>query len=217
MEAVLPAPPAILDNSPPSVLLAPGDEEDAVLVAKAQNGSTQAFESLVVRYRNKIYAMIMNMTSNDADAWDLSQEVFVKAWRALGKFEARSQFYTWLYRIAHNVTLDWLRKRRIQPGTEFDDALQAAPAAGATTVPRTPAAPDVALHHQEMGKRIHSALQELRPEHRSAILLKEIEGLTYQEISDSLGCSIGTVMSRIFYARKRLQALLQDVYANMNL
>ena len=190
---------------------------DAILVTRAQSGSAEAFETLVTRYRGRIYAMILNMTGNDADAWDLSQDVFIKAWRALPAFEARAQFFTWLYRIAHNVTYDWLRKRRIQPGTEFDDTLQSAPAAGAVTVPRGQEPPDHALHHQEMGARIQAALEELSPEHRAVILLKEIEGLSYQEIAESTGCSIGTVMSRLFYARKRLQLLLHDVYHNMTL
>ncbi len=190
---------------------------DSIMVVRAQQGSMAAFETLVNRYRGKIYAMILNMTGNDADAWDLSQEAFIKAWRALPRFEARAQFFTWLYRIAHNVTYDWLRKRRIQPGTEFDDALQSAPAAGAVTVPRGHAPPDQALHHREMGVRIQEALADLSPEHRSVILLKEVEGLSYQEIADSTGCSIGTVMSRLFYARKRLQSLLQDVYQSMTL
>jgi RNA polymerase sigma-70 factor (ECF subfamily) len=188
------------------------DPADAALVLRCQNGDQHAFESLVTRYRGKIYAMIVNMTGNDADAWDLAQEVFLKAWRALPKFEARSSFYTWIYRITHNVTYDWMRKKKISPGMEFDDTL-ATPdiAAGAHTVPHSHTAPDAQLENRELGNEIKAALQELSPEHRSIILLKEIDGLSYQEIAESLDITMGTVMSRLFYARKKLQTLLQHL------
>lgn len=189
-----------------------GEPDDAELVTRCQAGQSKAFESLVVRYRGRVYALIVNMTGNDSDAWDLSQEVFLKAWRALPKFEARSQFFTWLYRITHNVTYDWLRKRKIGNGTEFDDALGQTPAAGAVTVPRQEVQPDHRLRNKEVGARIAEALKELSPEHRAVMLLKEVDGLSYQEIAETVGCTMGTVMSRLFYARKRLQTLLRDVY-----
>lgn len=217
MEALLPGP-LFLDVAPlpeaveEVAVLADGEPEDAELVRRCQAGRHEAFERLVVRYRGRIYAIIMNMTGNDADAWDLSQDVFLKAWKALPRFEARSQFYTWLYRIAHNVTYDWLRKRKIGPGTEFDDALGQTPAAGAVTVPQGSLSPDERLRNKEVGARIEEALKELSPEHRAVVLLKEVDGLSYQEIADTVGCSPGTVMSRLFYARKRLQTLLRDVY-----
>ncbi len=217
MEAVL-AGPMYLDAAPtaPAAVLpmpaADGQPDDAELVRRCQEGRHDAYETLVVRYRGRIYAMIMNMTGNDADAWDLSQDVFLKAWKALPRFEARSQFFTWLYRIAHNVTYDWLRKRKIGPGTEFDDALGHTAAAGAVTVPQGSSAPDDRLRHKEVGARIAVALKELSPEHRAVVLLKEVDGLSYQEIADTVGCTLGTVMSRLFYARKRLQTLLRDVY-----
>ncbi len=187
------------------------DPADMVLVLRCQNGDQHAFETIVTRYRGKIYAMILNMTGNDADAWDLAQEVFLKAWRALPKFEARSSFYTWIYRITHNVTYDWLRKKKIS-GTEFDDT-QGAPdiAAGAHTIPYADSAPDVLLENRELGNEIKAALQQLSPEHRAIILLKEIDGLSYQEIAESLDITMGTVMSRLFYARKKLQVLLQHL------
>ncbi len=217
MEAVLSGP--VFLESAASALPVPaaprhqdGEPDDAELVLRCQTGRHDAFETLVVRYRGRIYAMIVNMTGNDADAWDLSQDVFLKAWKALPRFEARSQFYTWLYRIAHNVTYDWLRKRKIGPGTEFDDALGQVPAAGAVTVPQGGSAPDDRLGNKEVGTRIAEALKELSPEHRAVMLLKEVDGLSYQEIADAVGCTLGTVMSRLFYARKRLQTLLRDVY-----
>jgi RNA polymerase sigma-70 factor (ECF subfamily) len=157
--------------------------------------------------------MIVNMIRNDADSWDLAQDVFVKAWKALPKFEARSSFYTWLYRITHNVTYDWMRKKKITAGTEFDDqvALHAEP--GAHTAPHAHLQPDESVQGDELKARIDAAIQELSADHRQAILLKEIEGLSYQEIADVMECSIGTVMSRLYYARKKLQEKLKDLRA----
>jgi RNA polymerase sigma-70 factor (ECF subfamily) len=214
VEAVFSGPLTVIEAAPVAVNTGAGEVSDAELVARCQNGSTEAFETLVARYRGKIYAMTLNMTGNDADAWDLSQEVFIKAWRSLPKFEARSQFFTWIYRITHNVVIDWVRKRKIQGGTEFNDELGTVPAAGAVTAPKGTLEPDVALSNRELGSRIKAALADLSPDHRAVILLKEVDGLSYQEIAESVGCTIGTVMSRLFYARKRLQTLLQDVYEN---
>lgn len=197
--------------APAAVPAGPGEATDTELVIQAQAGSTAAFETLVTRYRGRIYAMTMNMISNDADAWDLSQEVFIKAWRKLPEFEHRSQFFTWLYRITNNTVIDWIRKKKIH-GAEFNDELGNVPAAGAPTTPRIAPAPDRALENQEIGGRIREALEQLSPEHRAVVLLKEIDGLSYQEIADTVGCALGTVMSRLFNARKRLQEMLRDVY-----
>lgn len=211
VEAVLTGPLSVREASPAAVPAGPGEATDAELVVKAQGGSTQAFETLVSRYRGRIYAMTLNMTGNDADAWDLSQEVFIKSWRSLPRFEARSQFFTWLYRITHNVFIDFVRKRKIQ-GPEFNDELGNVPAAGAPTAPRRAPEPDRAMENRELGVRIKKALEQLSPEHRTVVLLKEVDGLSYQEIADTVGCAPGTVMSRLFNARKRLQEMLRDLY-----
>lgn len=189
-----------------------GGMEDGDLVRLCQEGRPDAFEVLVNRYRSRVYAVIVNLTGNEADAWDLSQEVFVKAWRGLARFEGRSQFYTWIYRIAHHATYDWLRKRKIVAGVEFEEGVGQRPAVGAVTVPQAALGPDERLGNKEVGGRIAAALQELSVEHRAVVLLKEVEGLSYQEIAEALGCSVGTVMSRLFYARKRLQGMLRDLY-----
>ncbi len=191
-----------------------GGEGDSELVRRARGGEAAAFEALVVRYRGRLYGMIYNMTGNEADSWDLTQEVFLRAWRALPQFEDRAQFYTWLHRIAHNAVCDWLRRQKVRGGVsagEFDDGRGSVPEAGAVTVPRGGVGPDEALAHKEVGERIREALEVLSPEHRAVILLKEVDGMTYQEIAEAVGCSVGTVMSRLFYARKRLQSLLADL------
>lgn len=190
------------------------EASDPELVIRSQSGDMEAFDQLVTRYRGKVYAMIVNMIHNEADAWDLAQDTFVKAWKALPRFEARSNFYTWLYRIAHNVTYDWLRKRRVRgDGTEFDDSIRTdAIESAAPTAPRPVSQPDENAEKSELRLRIENAIAKLSPDHRDVILLKEIDGLKYQEIADRVGCSIGTVMSRLFYARKKLQTLLKDAH-----
>ncbi len=198
------------DNNPP----VPNDELE--LVAKAQMGDTGAFNELVSRYRTRAYAMIYNMVRNEQDAWDLAQDGFVKAWKSIGRFRGQSSFFTWLYRILMNVTIDWTRRKQIESGTEFDDAhglREIAP--GAVTAPKDELQPAVKLSDKEIRARIDAAIERLSPEHRQAITLREIEGLEYQEIADMMDCSIGTVMSRLFYARKKLQTMLKDVYENL--
>ena len=191
-----------------------GDEEipDHELIKSCQGGDTRAFETLVTRHRGKVYAMVQNMIKNEADSWDLSQEVFLKVWKALPKFEARAKFSTWLYRITHNVVYDWLRKRKIDSAGELDDGIlnEADIAAGSRTSPAMTARPDQALVNSELGQRINAALATLNAEHRETILLREVQGFDYKEIAKVMDCSLGTVMSRLYYARKKLQALLGD-------
>lgn len=194
----------------------PAPEDELVLVARAQAGDAQAFNELVTRYRTRAYAMIYNMVRNEQDAWDLAQDGFLKAWKSIGRFRGQSSFFTWLYRILMNVTIDWVRKRQIEGGTEFDDtqALQAVEP-GALTAPRAELPPADRLSDKEIRERIDASIQRLSAEHRTAIVLREIEGLEYQEIADVMDCSIGTVMSRLFYARKKLQTMLKDVYETL--
>lgn len=193
------------------------DVPDAELVRLAQTGDTAAFDQLVSRYRSRIFGMIYNMVHNEQDAWDLAQDSFVKAWKSIARFRGQSSFYTWIYRIVMNVTIDSLRKKQVQGGgAEFDDAIQLKEIDPASrTVPHADALPHEQMEHKEIRGRIDAAIAELSPEHRAVILMKEIEGMQYHEIADSLGCSIGTVMSRLFYARKKLQGLLRDVYENV--
>ncbi len=192
------------------------DVPDAELVQQAQSGDTAAFDQLVSRYRSRIFGMIYNMVHNEQDAWDLAQDSFVKAWKSIGRFRGQSSFYTWIYRIVMNVTIDSLRKKQVQGGAEFDDAIQLKEIDPASrTVPHADALPHEQMEHKEIRGRIDAAIAELSPEHRAVILMKEIEGMQYHEIAESLGCSIGTVMSRLFYARKKLQSLLRDVYENV--
>jgi RNA polymerase sigma-70 factor (ECF subfamily) len=195
----------------------PAEVPELDLVKRCQTGDTEAFDQLVSRYRTRVFGMIYNMVYNEQDAWDLAQDSFVKAWKSIGKFRGQSSFYTWIYRIVTNVTIDWLRKKQLKGrGTEFNDELQVREVnAAARTVPRAEAAPHQRMEQSESRARIDTAIQQLSPEHRAVILMKEMEDMQYHEIAEALGCSIGTVMSRLFYARKKLQNLLRDVYENV--
>ena len=189
-------------------------DDDLRLVTLAQKGDMRSYDALVTRHRGRIFAMIRNMIHQEADAWDLSQEVFIKAWHALPRFEAKARFSTWLYRIAHNVVYDWTRKRKIESAGELNDEIfqrdRIDPAA--TTAPAGGEAPDESMSHGELRVKIEAALGKLSGEHREVVLLKDVQGLSYKEIADVMGTSLGTVMSRLFYARQKLQALLKDEY-----
>ena len=197
--------------------LAQSDVSELDLVKRCQAGDTEAFDELVTRYRTRVFGMIYNMVHNEQDAWDLAQDSFLKAWKSIGRFRGQSSFYTWIYRIVMNVTIDWLRKKKIKGGdAEFDDAIQLREIDPASkTVPKTGALPHQAMEQGEIRARIEKAIGQLSPEHRAVILMKEIDDMQYHEIAEALGCSIGTVMSRLFYARKKLQSLLRDVYENV--
>jgi len=193
---------------------AQADVPELELVRHAQEGDTEAFDELVSRFRTRVFGMIYNMVHNEQDAWDLAQDSFLKAWKSIGRFRGQSSFYTWIYRIVMNVTIDWLRKKQVKgSGAEFDDTIQLKEIDPAShTVPHAAIQPHEHMEHQEIRTRIEAAIAQLSPEHRAVILMKEIENMQYHEIAESLGCSIGTVMSRLFYARKKLQNLLRDVY-----
>jgi RNA polymerase sigma-70 factor (ECF subfamily) len=201
---------------PPAAADEPAGPADLELVARSQAGDTQAFNELVTRYRSRAFAMTYNMVRNEQDAWDLAQDGFLKAWKSIGRFRGQSSFYTWLYRILMNVSIDWLRKKQIEGGTEFDDQIglrNIEP--GAVTTPKGELAPAAKISDREIRTRIDAAIERLSLEHRTVIVMREIDGLEYSEIAEQVGCSIGTVMSRLFYARKKLQAMLRDVYESI--
>jgi RNA polymerase sigma-70 factor (ECF subfamily) len=199
--------------APDAAPLAPDDGD---LVRRCQRGDSAAFDELVTRYRGKVYAMIYNMVHNEQDAWDLAQDGFLKAWKSIGRFRGQSSFYTWLYRIMMNVTIDSLRRRHIEGETEFDDSIGLRNIdPNSVTTPKTGALPHEKATGDEIRARIDAAIARLTPDHRAVILMREIDGLEYQEIADALDCSIGTVMSRLFYARKKMQTMLRDVYEDI--
>ena len=175
--------------------------EDLELARRSQAGDTEAFGELVTKYRAKIFTMVYRMVCNENDAWDLAQEGFLKAWRSIQQFQGRSSFYTWLYSLTVNLTIDSLRRKGRRVEVELDDA-----------IPSSLPSPRANYHRNEIRQHINAALAQLSPEHRAVIVLKEIEDLQYQEIAKILNLSIGTVMSRLFYGRKQLQSILRPIF-----
>src|SRR2546423_2671342 len=140
--------------------LAQSDVSESDLVKRSQAGDTEAFDELVIRYRTRVFSMIYNMVHSEQDAWDLAQDSFLKAWKSIGRFRGQSSFYTWIYRIVMNVTIDWLRKKQVKGGgAEFDDKIQLREIEPASkTVPKTQALPHEAMDRDEIRIRIEKAL-----------------------------------------------------------
>src|SRR3954449_1502142 len=140
---------------------------DAELVSRCQSGDTEAFDQLVGRYRTRVFGMIYNMVHSEQDAWDLAQDSFVKAWKSIKRFRGQSSFYTWIYRIVMNVTIDWLRKKQVKgAGAEFDDSIQLKEVDPASkTAPKPDALPSVQLEQREIRAQIDRAIAQLSPEH----------------------------------------------------
>ncbi len=186
------------------------EANDSELVARVLQGDKNAFRPIVERYQNRIYAMVVGMVRDEAEARDLVQNAFIKAYQGLDTFRVDSSFYTWLYRIAMNLAIDSCRKRRRRKTGSFDEAIAARDEDGEMLVLHHADGPAEALHRKELRQRIFAAMEELTEEQREVLLLREVEGLSYAEISESMGIPEGTVMSRLFYARKKMQALLKD-------
>jgi len=151
------------------------------------------------------------MVRNPDDAREVVQETFVRAFRNLDAFKGDSSFYTWLYRIAVNLAIDLQRKEHKRGSVEYDETQPVDEAALAFGGKTRGEDPFESVRNRELGAKIFDAIEGLTPDHRAVILLREIEGLSYEEISQVLGCSLGTVMSRLHYARKKLQAKLKDM------
>ena len=184
--------------------------DDHALVRAAQQGDMAAFEELVARHRDKIYARAYSMMRNEEEAIDLSQEAWVKGWQRLRQFQGESSFGTWMTRIVINLCLDQLRKQKRQR-TESIEEMDEESGGVERQMPVVTANPTAGLEQAELRQRIDRALGQLSYEHRTVLVLHEFEEMEYKEIAKTMGCSIGTVMSRLFYARRKLAALLADL------
>jgi RNA polymerase sigma-70 factor, ECF subfamily len=190
------------------------DPEEVNLLARAQSGDTVAFDNLITLHRERIYMHVFQIVRNEEDALDLTQETFIRAWKSLKRFDAAAPFSSWLHRIATNAAIDLCRRRQVRPQTQISSgALKIDPAS--RTTPSRPEVPGTSLDRAEIKRRVEEAFTALSPEHRAGIGLKEIEDLSCEEIARHLGCSMGTVMSRVFYARKKLQTLLRDLHEEL--
>ena len=199
------AEPATITDPEPAAPLAEMD-----LVKRAQRGDLTAYDELVKRYQERIYATIYHMTSNHEDANDLAQESFVKAFQALKSFKGGSSFYTWLYRIAVNKTINFLKQRKNRQHMSLNDLdfnAEHNPDLVALISDKTPRR-DAGL--SELQEKLNAALLKLSESHRLAVVLHDVQGLSHEEIAKIMHCNIGTVRSRLFYARQQLQALLAD-------
>ena len=185
---------------------------DRELVERCQRGDLDCLrDSRQSLPRQSVYGLAYSMLRNEQDATDLSQETFVKAWQAIRGFKKNASFYTWLYRITTNLCIDFVRKRDRRPTVPFEEAVDPDADADVEVPPSNQPLPTDEAQRKELREQIDAALQELSPEHRAVIQLREYDGLEYAEIAKVVGCSIGTVMSRLHYARKNLQKLLKEV------
>ncbi|MDP8215362.1 MAG: sigma-70 family RNA polymerase sigma factor [Candidatus Euphemobacter frigidus] len=181
-------------------------DEDYELVRRCLQGEIDEFRELVEKYQHRLYLLIYGIILDREQARDLTQEVFLKAYRSLNKFKGRSRFYTWLYRIAFNLALDEKRKMTGRPQVEYDDAREINPAGSRS---RRSLRPDREVMREELYKMILGGLETLTIPQRTAVILREWEGYSYAEISKIMKCSRGTVMSRLHYAREKLREHLK--------
>jgi RNA polymerase sigma-70 factor, ECF subfamily len=184
--------------------------DDQTLVRAAQQGQMAAFEELVARHRDKIYARAYTMMRNEEEALDLSQDAWVKAWQRLRQFHGESSFATWMTRIVINLCLDQLRRQK-RHRTESIEAMDEDSGGVERQMPVVTVNPTAGLERAELRQRINQALGQLTEAHRTVLVLHEFEQMEYKEIARTMKCSIGTVMSRLFYARRKLAALLVDL------
>jgi len=187
-----------------------GETEDNALVKRAQQGDFAAYDQLVRRYQERIYNTLYHMTSNHEDANDLTQESFIKAFRALSSFKGDSSFYTWVYRIAVNKTINFLKQRKNRVQMSLNDMEMNAehdPDLVALISEKTPRRE---LNLAELQEKLNGAMLKLSETHRLVVTLHDIQGLPHDEIGKIMDCNVGTVRSRLFYARQQLQAYLSD-------
>ena len=184
-------------------------DSDWQLVRRVQAGNIAAFDSLVLKYRERIHGVIYNMTSNREDAADLAQDTFIKAFQSINRFQGQSSFFTWLYRIAVNSTLTHLRKNRLRSFFSFEQIHEEGGDAELLSKLTDKNGADRELYVKELQSKLNEALQKLSIKHRTVVTLFEIDNLSHEQIAEIMGCSVGTVRSRLHYAKQFLQADLQ--------
>jgi RNA polymerase sigma-70 factor (ECF subfamily) len=185
-------------------------DADLVVVRRVQGGDVAAFDQLVAKYRERVVGIVYNMTSNREDAADLAQDAFIKAFQSIHRFQGQASFFTWLYRIAVNSTMSHLRKNRLRSffsleGIRGDDPVARDVIEALTD--KTGAGRSAFI--SELQEKLNDAMQKLSINHRTVVTLFEIDGLSHQEIAEVMDCSVGTVRSRLHYAKQLLQAELQ--------
>ncbi len=189
------------------------EAEELELVKRAQDGDQEAFQELVETYQRKVYSICYGMLKNKQDSLDVSQEVFIKVFKYLENFNHNSSFYTWLYRITYNKCIDFIRKQKRRSEVDYDDSIQRSTEVEGddNILPSTLGLdPDRVYGRKELREKMLEALDTLSEKHRTILILREVEGLAYEEMADVLGISKGTVMSRLYHARRYFQDAIKE-------
>lgn len=185
-------------------------DADLEVVRRVQAGDVAAFDVLIRKYRERVYGIVYNLTSNREDAADLTQDAFIKAFQSIQRFSGQSSFFTWLYRIAVNSTVTHLRKSRLRAFFSLDSIDAEEPVARDIVAALTDkTGGEREAYVRELQEKLNAAMQKLSIKHRTVVTLFEIDGLSHQEIAEVMDCSVGTVRSRLHYAKQLLQAELQ--------
>jgi len=187
------------------------EQSDLALVQLAQRGDAGAFDALVRRYQHKVVKLVLRYVRDPAEAEDIAQEAFIKAYRALPRFRGDSAFYTWLYRIAINTAKNVLAARSRNP-VSYDIDQDAEDGPGLESQMKDMATPEALAMTDEIRSTVNQAIDQLPEDLRTAIVLRELEGLSYDEIAQAMSCPVGTVRSRIFRAREAIDARLREVF-----
>ena len=186
------------------------EQSDLELVKRAQRNERGAFDLLVLRYQHKVIKLVARLLRDPAEAEDVAQEAFVKAYRALGSFRGDSAFYTWLYRIAVNTARNTMASRQRRP-LEYEADLSESEQSSVDARMKDTDTPEAAVLSEEIHQTVNRAVEELPEDLRTAIILREIEGLSYEEIAAAMDCPVGTVRSRIFRAREAIDRSLKPL------
>jgi RNA polymerase sigma-70 factor (ECF subfamily) len=192
------------------------EADDLALVSRAKKGDADAFRDIVIRYQRKVYALALGIVKDPDLAWDVAQEAFVRVHGHLDEFEGKSAFSTWVFRIATHLAIDSVRRERTSRKEELDEIHDADVASGGEGILATALGndPRESVLRKELLGKMQEALETLPEKHRTILVLRELEGLSYEELAERLGIHKGTVMSRLFHARKKMQAALRE-YASL--
>ena len=173
------------------------------LISKCQKGDVAAYEDIAAKYYRRVFMVILGVVHDRDDAMDVAQETFYRAFKNIKHFKGSSNFYTWIYRIAVNLAIDLQRRKKrssVDLKEDMDEVIVETEASGSD--------PFRELHDRRLGEKLLRAIDELTPDHKAVIVMRAVEGLSYKEIGRIMGCSEGTIMSRLHYARKKLQEKL---------
>ena len=191
--------------------LEPAVPDVADLVQRARGGDEDAFGEIVMMYQQRVYSVAYRFVGNADEAQDLAQQAWIKAWSRLRGFKGRSGFFTWMYRVVSSVCLDHLRKKKRLAERELVEGIEPQREVGVPLAGGSRSRPDEDLEHAEIRQRFLAAVELLSPEQKVALMMREVDGCSYEEIAKAMGCRKGTVMSRIFYARQNIREQMKDL------